>query len=319
MTSSRRTSPIRSALVGALVVGAMLPGHEAQGWANGRGGPNSYGTHDWILDKAIKKLKKRGESVDWVKLDVALKATDDPDTRDGIDYASGTWWHVYDVWGKSYGAAPTAIKYWFNQAAKRLAGGRRGKASVALGNMAHLLGDISNPMHTDQMWKEDSIHSKYETDVDQNSRRTSNVYRFSFDGLDDPSPYRKGVRVARRAHRKYDRLVDAYYRNGYNNKVHLVTKTQLNRGANAVADVAAGIKAKAKAIKDAQDGGDGGGGDTGGGGGGDGGCHPSYPDFCIPPPPPDKDCGDVNGTNFTVKGTDPHGFDSDDDGVGCES
>jgi Ca2+-binding RTX toxin-like protein len=58
------------------------------------------------------------------------------------------------------------------------------------------------------------------------------------------------------------------------------------------------------------------------GGGGDGGqpnCDPSYPDFCIPPPPPDLDCADVNGTNFTVVGDDPHGFDSDNDGVGCES
>jgi Ca2+-binding RTX toxin-like protein len=57
----------------------------------------------------------------------------------------------------------------------------------------------------------------------------------------------------------------------------------------------------------------------GGGGGGGGGCHPSYPDFCIPPPPPDLDCGQVNGSDFTVVGSDPHGFDGDGDGVGCES
>ncbi|HVE91395.1 MAG TPA: thermonuclease family protein [Actinomycetota bacterium] len=48
------------------------------------------------------------------------------------------------------------------------------------------------------------------------------------------------------------------------------------------------------------------------------GCHPSYPDFCIPPPPPDLDCKHVSGSNFTVQGEDPHGFDGDDDGVGCE-
>jgi hypothetical protein len=39
----------------------------------------------------------------------------------------------------------------------------------------------------------------------------------------------------------------------------------------------------------------------------------------IPPPPPDLDCPDINGSNFTVQGTDPHGFDADNDGVGCES
>ena len=48
-------------------------------------------------------------------------------------------------------------------------------------------------------------------------------------------------------------------------------------------------------------------------------CDPSYPDFCIPPPPPDLDCADVSGSNFTVVGKDPHGFDGNDDGVGCES
>ncbi|MBN1529434.1 MAG: thermonuclease family protein [Thermoleophilaceae bacterium] len=48
-------------------------------------------------------------------------------------------------------------------------------------------------------------------------------------------------------------------------------------------------------------------------------CHPSYPDFCIPPAPPDLDCDDVNGSDFTVRGDDPHGFDAEGDGRGCES
>jgi endonuclease YncB( thermonuclease family) len=48
------------------------------------------------------------------------------------------------------------------------------------------------------------------------------------------------------------------------------------------------------------------------------GCDPSYPDFCIPPPPPDLDCADI-GTSFTVIGSDPHGFDADEDGTGCDS
>lgn len=48
-------------------------------------------------------------------------------------------------------------------------------------------------------------------------------------------------------------------------------------------------------------------------------CDPSYPDFCIPPPPPDLDCADVNGNDFTVLPPDPHGFDREGDGLGCES
>src|SRR5215204_1578477 len=55
------------------------------------------------------------------------------------------------------------------------------------------------------------------------------------------------------------------------------------------------------------------------GGGGDTSCHPSYPDNCIPPPPPDLNCDDVSDTDFEVVGSDPHGFDRDNDGIGCES
>ena len=48
-------------------------------------------------------------------------------------------------------------------------------------------------------------------------------------------------------------------------------------------------------------------------------CDASYPDVCIPPPPPDLDCGEIVERDFTVRGADPHGFDRDRDGVGCES
>jgi micrococcal nuclease len=47
-------------------------------------------------------------------------------------------------------------------------------------------------------------------------------------------------------------------------------------------------------------------------------CHPSYPDVCIPSPPPDLDCGDISYRNFRVVGSDPHRFDVNNDGVGCE-
>jgi hypothetical protein len=49
------------------------------------------------------------------------------------------------------------------------------------------------------------------------------------------------------------------------------------------------------------------------------GCDPSYPTVCIPPPPPDLDCKDIPYRNFKVLQPDPHHFDGDKDGVGCES
>jgi hypothetical protein len=52
-------------------------------------------------------------------------------------------------------------------------------------------------------------------------------------------------------------------------------------------------------------------------------CAASYPDECIPPPPPDLDCADIPYRNFrvlwNVPDPDPHHFDGNRDGVGCES
>jgi micrococcal nuclease len=53
------------------------------------------------------------------------------------------------------------------------------------------------------------------------------------------------------------------------------------------------------------------------GGGQGGNCDPGY-DPCVPPYPPDLDCADVDGP-VRIKGDDPHGFDADGDGIGCDS
>ncbi len=50
-----------------------------------------------------------------------------------------------------------------------------------------------------------------------------------------------------------------------------------------------------------------------------GSCDPSYPTVCIPPSPPDLDGGDISCRRFTVLAPDPHRFDGDHDGIGCES
>jgi micrococcal nuclease len=45
----------------------------------------------------------------------------------------------------------------------------------------------------------------------------------------------------------------------------------------------------------------------------------SYPDACIPAYPPDLNCGDISDKRFQVLPSDPHSFDRDGDGIGCES
>ncbi|MGH9049506.1 MAG: thermonuclease family protein [Acidimicrobiia bacterium] len=49
-----------------------------------------------------------------------------------------------------------------------------------------------------------------------------------------------------------------------------------------------------------------------------GGCDASYPDMCVPSPPPDLDCRDISERRFRVEGGDPHHFDGDRNGLGCE-
>ncbi|HLP91954.1 MAG TPA: thermonuclease family protein [Nostocaceae cyanobacterium] len=46
-------------------------------------------------------------------------------------------------------------------------------------------------------------------------------------------------------------------------------------------------------------------------------CDPSYPDVCIPPPPPDLNCGDIPYRKIRVTGIDPHKLDGNRDGIAC--
>jgi len=48
------------------------------------------------------------------------------------------------------------------------------------------------------------------------------------------------------------------------------------------------------------------------------GCSPHYPSVCIPPYPPDLDCRQITHAGFKVLSPDPHGFDGNKDGIGCE-
>ncbi len=48
-------------------------------------------------------------------------------------------------------------------------------------------------------------------------------------------------------------------------------------------------------------------------------CDAAYPTVCIPSPPPDLNCDDIPHTDFVVLPPDPHGFDGDSNGVGCQS
>lgn len=217
------------------IVGVFILSDVAAAWSNGRSGPDGYGTHDWILDHALDGAGRRAS---WVCRRTAQRATDDPDTRDGIDRASGTWWHVWDEWGDTYGGAPEAAHVWFNRAHRRLQAGRECAASKAVGILAHIVGDVAQPMHTDGWLRaEDRVHAPYEVAVDERSERTDDVYSFVHDGHDPAAPTARTRRTAVRAHRHYENVVRGYDRNGYSSRIHRITSRQLNSGANALADL----------------------------------------------------------------------------------
>jgi hypothetical protein len=167
-----------------------------------------------------------------------MRATDDPDMVDGIDHASGTWWHVWDEWGSTYGGAPEAVAVWHRRTDRALARGRRCPASRALGIMAHMLGDVAQPMHTDQVDAEDSVHSSYESAVDARCGPSACRYRARADDHRSTRPPFATTRsLARQAHDDYRALVRSYRRGGYTSRVDAITKRQLNRAANALADL----------------------------------------------------------------------------------
>ena len=149
---------------------------------------------------------------------------------------------VYDIWGDTYGGAPEAVEVWFDRTRARLEDGRECAASRALGIMTHLLADVAQPMHTDgRLAAEDRVHGLYESAVDSRSEAGDEVYSFDFDGVDAATAFRKAVRVARQAHRLYAALIRIYDAHGYNARAARITQRQLNRAANAVADLIASI------------------------------------------------------------------------------
>jgi hypothetical protein len=98
-------------------------------------------------------------------------------------------------------------------------------------------------MHTDgSLDAEDGVHAAYESAVDTRSEASDDEYAFEFDGIDDARPRARTLRVARQAHRFYEVLVETYDEHGYNRRVARITQRQLERAANALADLIASLR-----------------------------------------------------------------------------
>jgi len=172
----------------------------------------------------------------WLDVDVAQLATDDPDSQ-----LHDFYHHVYDVWGSSYGDAPTRVAALYAQTVAELKAGDRVAASRSFGLLSHYYSDINNPLHTDQVPQEKSVHSSYElaaqTYTDAPGENAAWVVPDGIQLVSDPAEETR--LAAANAHRSYQGLVGNYSQGGMNPAVVAITSASLNRAANDLADLIA--------------------------------------------------------------------------------
>ncbi len=219
----------------ALVTLAMLTvDTNAQAWSNGTNGPNTFGTHDWIVREGVRLAGRHGR---WVCLRTALRATDDPDVVSGIDHASGTWWHVWDQWGSAYGGAPEAIAVWHRRADRALARRRRCPREPCAGSN----GPHAGRRRPADAHRSDSCRGVHPFELRERRGLQVHRQRLSVPRSQRRARRRRAVRQdhppREKAHDAHSALVRSYRRGGYTSRVDTITRRQLNRAANVMADL----------------------------------------------------------------------------------
>ena len=122
----------------ALIAAALVAPAPAFGWANNF---DKYGTHDWVLDQALKVLDGRVDG--WLDDELARLHTDDPDyTRDPEANE-----HVYRAEGR-VGGGVDRIAYHYDLAQAAHRAHDYDEASIQIGLMSHYVGDLAEPYHT---------------------------------------------------------------------------------------------------------------------------------------------------------------------------
>jgi len=226
-------------ITAAIVVG--LAPASAFAWANGptRNGSRGagYGTHDWILDRAIRLAGADGT---WVWRTKALAATDDPDY--GRSPANYHWY----AFGSSRGG-PYAVSELYHKAIVAYGAGDTAKASKYLGQLSHYYADINLPFHTTAAASTfGPLHLQYERALDpiqySGTRVTSWITRRPREPVTDVRA--KAVSSALYARSFYSQLYSSYkashsVRTGTANRI---TRLVLSRAVNDLADIIAGIR-----------------------------------------------------------------------------
>ena len=232
----------------ALVAVSAAP---AFAWANGGDGGNAYGTHDWVLEHAIKLA---GSKASWVDVPTALLASDDPDGTDGTHTATSSLLHVYyDSTYVAQGGPNAAAQHYYRLVTAYKAGNYK-EASRQLGLMSHYYADVTQPFHT---YKDQNktLHESYEHAVSDETR----TYAMSSDllvvrsrkSVTDVRAY--AVAAGKYSRARYDALETAYSANKVvtksNPTARAITRYTLSRATNDLADIICAVPAGAGIAK----------------------------------------------------------------------
>ena len=227
------------ALTLALLVGAVPA--SAFAWCNGptkNGSVGSgYGSHDWILDRAITKAGAAGS---WVKRTTALLASDDPDTS---KWAAATQ-HIFEK-GPCRGAAQ-AVSDLYHKAIVAYRAGDMTAASRYLGQLSHCYSDILQPFHTSSVANSyKTLHTQYEWAVDdrQNTRTSSLSWITPRPAAPVTEVRQMTINAATFARRLFPSLLSSYKASHSVAKGTplRITKAVMSRAVNDLADIIAAI------------------------------------------------------------------------------
>lgn len=229
---------MRKALLVLVLVVALVgasPGL-AFGWANGpvHGG---YGSHDWILDRAITLAGAQGS---WVQRTIALRATSDPDTRKW----AATYQHYFET-GSCRGG-PQMVAELYHSAMLAYQAGDLATASKLLGQLSHCYSDSMQPFHATQAANAyKSLHTKYEYAVDalQRGAKKSRSWVKPAPRVPVTDVRDKAVAAAMYGRSFFPSLVKTFKKSRSVKKgtPNRITKALMNRAANDLADIIVSI------------------------------------------------------------------------------
>ena len=155
---SRPAASRLAALLGAVMLAGLVTAPApAAAWSNGKG--DGYGTHDWIIDEGLRVLADR--DVSWFHRTTALVVSDDPDNVEVVADPARKIDHIFRDGGVRGGAVQRITEHYAAAVQLHRAGveaQEAGDAAAAdaafdeasreIGLLAHFLGDLLMPHHT---------------------------------------------------------------------------------------------------------------------------------------------------------------------------